>query len=71
MAITEAKLRPLTAADEGPYFDRKSLLRGPARQKRPRDRREVRNQIAEYVARRQRTRPLTLMNGGPWRSRAT
>ncbi|MBX3160624.1 MAG: putative DNA binding domain-containing protein [Deltaproteobacteria bacterium] len=50
MAITEAKLRQLIGEDEGQYFDRKSLLEGPAGRKRPRDRRQVRDQIAEYVA---------------------
>jgi ATP-dependent DNA helicase RecG len=50
MAISEAKLRELIAADEGQYHDRKSLLEGAAGQKRPRDRRSVRDQIAEQVA---------------------
>lgn len=48
--IDEAKLRLLIAEDEGQYHDRKSLLEGPPGQKRPRDRRVVRDQIAEYVA---------------------
>lgn len=50
MAITEAKLRELIAADEGQYHDRKSLFEGPRDGKRPRNRREVRDQIAEQVA---------------------
>jgi ATP-dependent DNA helicase RecG len=50
MAITEAKLRELVAADEGQYHDRKSLFVGPPGQKRACDRREVRDQIAEQVA---------------------
>lgn len=50
MTISEAKLRQLIAADEGQYHDRKSLLTGPRGRKTPRDRREVRDQIAEQVA---------------------
>lgn len=50
MAITEAKLRWLIGAEEGQYHDLKSLFAGPPGQKRPRDRREVRDQIAEQVA---------------------
>ncbi|MEZ4399112.1 MAG: ATP-binding protein [Kofleriaceae bacterium] len=48
--IDEAKLRTLIAEDEGQYHDRKSLLEGPPGQKRPRDRKAVRDQIAAYVA---------------------
>ncbi|XXT25542.1 ATP-binding protein [Sorangium sp. So ce429] len=36
--------------DEGQHFDRKSLFEGPEGKKRPRDRRSVRDQVAEYVA---------------------
>src|SRR5688572_17987525 len=50
MALSEAKLRELIAAEESQYHDRKSLLEGPSGQKRPRDRRRVRDQIAEQVA---------------------
>lgn len=50
MAISKAKLRELIAADEGQYHDRKSLFEGPPGHKRPRDRRQVRDQIAEQVA---------------------
>lgn len=50
MPISEAKLRELIAADEGQYHDRKSLFAGPPGQKQPRDRRAVRDQIAEQVA---------------------
>jgi ATP-dependent DNA helicase RecG len=50
MPITEAKLRELIASDEGQYHDRKSLFEGPPGRKRTRDRREVRDQIAEQVA---------------------
>jgi len=48
--ITDARLRELIATDEGQYHDLKSLLEGPPGQKRPRDRRAVRDQIAEQVA---------------------
>jgi len=50
MTISETKLRELIAADEGQYHDRKSLFEGPQGKKRPRDRRVVRDQIAEQVA---------------------
>jgi ATP-dependent DNA helicase RecG len=50
MALSETKLRELIAADEGQYHDRKSLFEGSPGQKRPRDRRAVRDQIAEQVA---------------------
>lgn len=50
MPITEARLRELIRSDEGQYHDRKSLLDGPPGQKRSRDRREVRDQIAQQVA---------------------
>ena len=43
-------LRRLIATDEGQYFDRKSLFQGPPGAKRSRERRNVRDQIAEYVA---------------------
>ena len=35
---------------EGQYFDRKSLWHGPEGAKRPRNRRDVRDEIARYVA---------------------
>ncbi|WP_437737296.1 ATP-binding protein [Sorangium sp. So ce1335] len=41
---------PFIGQDEGQHFDRKSLFEGPEGQKRPRDRRSVRDQVAEYVA---------------------
>lgn len=43
-------ITPFLRQDEGQYFDRKSLLHGPPGAKRSRDRREVRDQVAEYVA---------------------
>lgn len=36
--------------DEGQHFDRKSLYEGPDGDKRSRNRRAVRDQVAEYVA---------------------
>jgi predicted HTH transcriptional regulator len=50
MALSEAKLRELIAADEGQYHDLKSLFDGPPDRKRSRDRRAVRDQIASQVA---------------------
>ncbi len=50
MTISEEKLRELILVEEGQYHDRKSLLEGAPDQKRPRNRHEVRDQIAEYVA---------------------
>jgi ATP-dependent DNA helicase RecG len=50
MTISETKLRELISSDEGQYHDRKSLLEGPPGRKRSRDRRAVRDQIAEQVA---------------------
>jgi len=41
---------PFLGQDEGQHFDRKSLFEGPTGAKRPRDRRRVRDQVAEYVA---------------------
>ena len=41
---------PFLRQDEGQHFDRKSLFDGPEGKKRPRDRRTVRDQVAEYVA---------------------
>lgn len=43
-------ITPFLRQDEGQYFDRKSLFAGVADAKSPRDRREVRDQVAEYVA---------------------
>lgn len=43
-------IRPFLRRDEGQHFDRKSLLEGPAGAKRFRQRRPVRDQVAEYVA---------------------
>ena len=43
-------IRRLIASEEGQYFERKSLFTGVPGSKRPRDPKEVRKQIAEYVA---------------------
>jgi len=43
-------ITPFLRQDEGQHFDRKSLLEGPEGAKRSRDRREVRDQVAKYVA---------------------
>jgi ATP-dependent DNA helicase RecG len=43
-------LTPFLGRDEGQHYDRKSLFEGEAGKKRPRDRRTVRDQVAEYVA---------------------
>jgi predicted HTH transcriptional regulator len=43
-------LARLLALPEGQYFERKSLWHGSPQQRQTRDRREVRNQIAVYVA---------------------
>jgi ATP-dependent DNA helicase RecG len=50
VTISEERLREIIAQEEGQYHDRKSLLEGPREQRRPRNRREVRDQIAAYVA---------------------
>ncbi len=41
---------PFLRQDEGQHFDRKSLFEGPPDAKKARDRRAVRDQVAEYVA---------------------
>lgn len=41
---------PFLLQDEGQHFDRKSLFHGPDGKKKSRDRRLVRDQVAEYVA---------------------
>ena len=43
-------LAPFLDQEEGLHFERKSLYHGPRTNRRSRDRREVREQIAEYVA---------------------
>jgi len=43
-------IKPYLRRPEGAHFERKSLFEGPARAKRPRDRRKVRDQIALNVA---------------------
>jgi ATP-dependent DNA helicase RecG len=41
---------PFLSQDEGQHFDRKSLFHGPPGKKQSRDRKEVRDQVARYVA---------------------
>ncbi len=41
---------PFLHQDEGQHFDRKSLFHGPPDAKKPRDRKEVRDQVARWVA---------------------
>jgi ATP-dependent DNA helicase RecG len=41
---------PFLTQDEGQHFDRKSLYHGPPDRKRSRNRREVRDQVARFVA---------------------
>ena len=43
-------ITPFLRQDEGQHFDRKSLFEGPEGAKRSRGRREVRDQVARYVA---------------------
>ena len=43
-------ITPFLNQDEGQHFDRKSLFEGPEGAKRSRSRREVRDQVAHYVA---------------------
>lgn len=43
-------LTPFLGRDEGQHFDRKSMFEGEEGKKRPRDRRKVRDQVAEHVA---------------------
>ena len=50
MSTPRFDVTPFLHQDEGQHFDRKSLLEGPEGSRRPRDRRTVRDQIAEYVA---------------------
>ena len=50
MTISVAKLVELLKSEEGQYSDRKSLFHGAPGAKHPRDRREIRDEVAEYVA---------------------
>jgi ATP-dependent DNA helicase RecG len=46
----EFDVTPFLHQDEGQHFDRKSLFHGPPDAKKPRDRKEVRDQVARWVA---------------------
>ena len=48
--MTGQAVAALVGQPEGQYFERKSLWKGPGDARRPRDRRQVRDEIAEYVA---------------------
>jgi ATP-dependent DNA helicase RecG len=50
MTTPRFDVTPFLRQDEGQHFDRKSLFEGSDDAKRPRDRRAVRDQVAEYVA---------------------
>ena len=50
MTSPQFDITPFLGQDEGQHFDRKSLFEGPEGAKRSRDRRAVRDQVAEYVA---------------------
>jgi ATP-dependent DNA helicase RecG len=50
MSLPAFDITPFLHQDEGQHFDRKSLFEGPEGAKRARDRRKVRDQVAEYVA---------------------
>lgn len=50
MAELRFDITPFLDQDEGQHFDRKSLYEGAVGAKRPRNRRAVRDQVAEYVA---------------------
>ena len=50
MTAARFDVTPFLHQDEGQHYERKSLLEGEDDRKRPRDRRQVRNEVAEYVA---------------------
>ena len=50
MAELRFDITPFLDQDEGQHFDRKSLYEGAEGAKRPRNRRAVRDQVAEYIA---------------------
>jgi ATP-dependent DNA helicase RecG len=50
MSDPHEALRRLCQSEEGQYFERKSLLHGPPGEKKPRDRKTVRSEVAHYVA---------------------
>lgn len=50
MSLQHLDLTPYLRQDEGQFFERKSLLRGVPGKKTPRERAEVRDQVAQYVA---------------------
>jgi ATP-dependent DNA helicase RecG len=50
MSHPHLDLTPYLRQEEGQFFDRKSLLHGAPGKKRPRNRNEVRDQVAQYLA---------------------
>ena len=50
MTAPKLDITPFLDQDEGQHFERKSLFKGPAEAKRPRNRRCVRDDVAENVA---------------------
>lgn len=50
MILPQFDISPFLNQDEGQHFDRKSMFEGPVGEKRARNRRAVRDQVAEYVA---------------------
>ena len=50
MTAPKLDITPFLDQDEGQHFERKSLFKGPAEAKRPRDRRCVRDDVAKNVA---------------------
>jgi ATP-dependent DNA helicase RecG len=50
VSATRFDVTPFLHQDEGQHFDRKSLFHGPPEAKKPRDRKEVRDQVARWVA---------------------
>ena len=61
LSIGVTDIASLITQSERQYFDRKSLWDQPPAGRRPRNRRAVRDQIAEYVA------AFANADGGPWR----
>lgn len=49
MGDSRFDIQPFLRQKEGQHFERKSMWHGPAGKKRPRDRRKVREEAAEYV----------------------
>ena len=59
-STTAFDVSPFLHQDEGQHFDRKSLFHGPADAKKPRDRKEVRDQVARCNSSESKIRALKL-----------